>query len=191
MTRISLYSYSMYLVNVSLAKIVTRILPISANPARIAVMATVWIVAVYALSGLCYRYFESRMTSLRDADSQVVSGASPGRVTARCVTHGRLKARSERASGGPTPPARPEEWHRSLEVAELGQPLLDDFLLFERVLKRVAVGTAEGLRGRVVAGRSGRAGVGRRAGRGRRWACPRRGPGWGVRAARGSWAWRR
>jgi peptidoglycan/LPS O-acetylase OafA/YrhL len=67
-TRTSLYSYSMYLVNVPLAKILTRILPISASPARVAVLATVWILATYVLSGLCYRHFESRMTRLRDVD---------------------------------------------------------------------------------------------------------------------------
>ena len=49
--RMSLYSYSMYLVNVPLAKILTRILPITASPARIAVMATVWIVATYCALG--------------------------------------------------------------------------------------------------------------------------------------------
>ena len=164
-TRMSLYSYSMYLVNVPLAKILTRILPISADPVRVAVLATIWIVATYVIAGLCYRHFESRMTNLRDVDLLgSLLRLRPAGLTARCVPHRRLRVRSERASGGRRP-GSPRRGHRSLEVAEVGQALLDDLPALRRCTRTAC---DEGRRASLRAdrgGSGGRAGVGRRAGR--------------------------
>jgi peptidoglycan/LPS O-acetylase OafA/YrhL len=67
-TSLSLYSYSMYLVNVPLAKALARTILAPDSPAKAAVLAAVWVMATYVLSGLCYHFYESRMTGLRDVD---------------------------------------------------------------------------------------------------------------------------
>ena len=65
-TRVSLYSYSMYLVNVPLAKLLVRKILAPDSPVTAALLTAVWLTGTYALSGLCYRLYESRMTRLRD-----------------------------------------------------------------------------------------------------------------------------
>lgn len=67
-TSLSLYSYSMYLVNVPLGRVLARRLLVPNGLATAAVVAVVWVFGTYVVSGLCYRFYESRMTGLRDVD---------------------------------------------------------------------------------------------------------------------------
>ncbi len=70
-TGVSLYSSSIYLVNVPLRKAMLQLLgtPEGGDPAVL--MTVVWVVATYGLSWLCYHAYESRMTRLRDVDLRV------------------------------------------------------------------------------------------------------------------------
>jgi peptidoglycan/LPS O-acetylase OafA/YrhL len=67
-TSVSLYSYSMYLINIPLAKVLVRPSWVPDRLATAAMLTTAWLVGTYILSGLCYHLYESRMTRLRDAD---------------------------------------------------------------------------------------------------------------------------
>src|SRR5262249_40780047 len=67
-TSVSLYSYSIYLVNVPLAKLLVRKVLVPDSVVTAALLTSVWLAGTYVLSALCYRYYESRMTRLRDVD---------------------------------------------------------------------------------------------------------------------------
>jgi peptidoglycan/LPS O-acetylase OafA/YrhL len=66
--RVSLYSYSIYLVNVPLARLLVRKVLVPDSVVTAALLTSVWLAGTYVLSGLCYRHYESRMTRLRDID---------------------------------------------------------------------------------------------------------------------------
>jgi peptidoglycan/LPS O-acetylase OafA/YrhL len=65
-TRVSLYSYSMYLVNVPLARLLVRKVLVPDSLVAAALLTAMWLAGTYVLSELCYRLYESRMTRLRD-----------------------------------------------------------------------------------------------------------------------------
>jgi peptidoglycan/LPS O-acetylase OafA/YrhL len=71
-TSISIYSYSIYLVNVPLRTVLFDLLGRSERWEVAAPMAMAWLAATYGLSRLCYRAYESRMTRLRDVDLKAV-----------------------------------------------------------------------------------------------------------------------
>ena len=81
--------------------------------------------------------------------------------------------------------------YASFEIAEIGQALFDDLLLFRAVFERFRMRAVDGFFGRIVA--CGREAGGRNGAlsRGRRLVCPRRGRGCPLRGARGSWGLRR
>ena len=58
----------MYLVNVPLARVLAGKVFVPDSLTTASMLATAWVVGTLVLSGLCYRFYESRMTGLRDVD---------------------------------------------------------------------------------------------------------------------------
>jgi peptidoglycan/LPS O-acetylase OafA/YrhL len=94
-TKLSLYSYSMYLVNLPLARLLVRGVLVPDGPAAAALLTAAWLAGTYAISGLCYRFYESPMTRLRDVQWPGLPRLSPGsRARGRAARKARAAARS-------------------------------------------------------------------------------------------------
>jgi len=79
--RISLYSYSLYLVHFPLIFIFLYLFPVRADTAslQVALLAAAWFACVLALAGLTYHYFEKPVSDIRERFTRHVD-ASPFRV---------------------------------------------------------------------------------------------------------------
>ncbi|MDH4180548.1 MAG: acyltransferase [Betaproteobacteria bacterium] len=79
--RISLYSYSLYLVHFPLIFVFAHLFPVDAGtaPLRVAVTVAAWFACVLGLAGLTYHYFEKPVSDIRERFTRHVD-ASPFRV---------------------------------------------------------------------------------------------------------------
>jgi peptidoglycan/LPS O-acetylase OafA/YrhL len=79
--RISLYSYSLYLVHFPLIFIFSYLFPVRADTAslQVALVATAWFACVLALAALTYHFFEKPVSDIRERFTRHVD-ASPFRV---------------------------------------------------------------------------------------------------------------
>jgi peptidoglycan/LPS O-acetylase OafA/YrhL len=82
--RISLYSYSLYLVHFPLIFVSLYLFPVRADTAawQVALVAAAWFACVMALAGLTYHFFEKPVSDIRERFTRHVD-ASPFRVQQR------------------------------------------------------------------------------------------------------------